>query len=110
MIQELALDEPLRRALAATFAGTPRVDCGIDAAIEGQMGRVFADDAADSHVLAVRQGPFWYLAGEAGHPAAGDLVEAIPPFSLVMPSSATWPGTCAPELGRGTTRLRRGPL
>jgi len=99
MIRELALDEPLRRALAATFAGTPRVDCGIDAAIEGQMGRVFADDAADPHVLAVRQGPFWYLAGEAGHPAAGDLVAAIPPFSLVMPSSPAWIALLERRLG-----------
>jgi GNAT superfamily N-acetyltransferase len=99
MIQELALDEPLGRALAAAFAGTPRVDCGIDAAIEGQMGRVFTDDAADPHVLAVRQGPFWYLAGAADHPAAGDLVAVIPPFSLVMPSSPGWTALLERRLG-----------
>lgn len=90
MIRKVALDEPLRRALAVAFAATPRVDCGIDAAIEGQMGQVLADDAADPHVLAIRQGPFWYLAGEAGHPAAGDLVACIPPGSLVMPSLPAW--------------------
>ena len=42
------------------------------AAIEGQMGQVLADDSADPRVPAETQGPFWYLAGEAGHPAAGE--------------------------------------
>ena len=99
MIQELALDEPVRRSLAAAFSATPRVDCGIDAAIEGQMGRILADDAADPGVLAIRQGPFWYLAGNADHPAAGDLVAAIPPFSLVMPASTAWTALLERRLG-----------
>jgi GNAT superfamily N-acetyltransferase len=107
MIRELPLDAPARRALAAAFAGTPRVDCGIDAAIEGQMGRVFANDPSDPRVLAVRQGPFWYLAGEAGHPAAGDLVACIPPGSLAMPSLPAWIGLLERRLGNRLEAMPR---
>lgn len=98
---EYPLTKMHRLQLASAFRAVPRVDVAIDCAIEGQMGRAFVDDASQPRAYQVRTGPFVYQAGDPG--AGRALLDALPPFTLLMPSAPGW--TAAAEAAFGD-RLR----
>jgi GNAT superfamily N-acetyltransferase len=99
VIAELPLDPEVRARLAELFRRVPRVDCGIDAVLEGPAGRALVDDAARPQAAALAVGPFWYLAGNPALPAAPALLDRIPPYSLVMPSGPGWEALADEHLG-----------
>ncbi len=98
---EYPLTKTHRLELASAFHAVPRVDVAIDCVIEGQMGQAFVDDASQPRAYQIRTGPFAYHAGD---PAAGRaLLDALPPYTLLMPSAPGW--TAAAEAAFGE-RLR----
>lgn len=99
MVVELALDPAARARLAELFRDVPRVDCGIDAVLEGPAGRALVDDPADPRAAALTVGPFWYLAGDAALRASPALLDRIPPWSLLMPSGPGWAALADGHLG-----------
>jgi len=107
MIAELALDPAARTWLRDLFQGVPRVDCGIDAVLEGPAGRALVDDPADPRAVALVVGPFWYFAGDAAASGAPDLLDAIPPWNLVMPSGPGWETLADERLGDRLERMPR---
>lgn len=79
-----------RLRLAQAFRRVPRVDLSIDCVIEGQMGEAFVDDVDRAAVFKIETGPFAYLAGDPGSPAAPDLLRSLAPGTLLMPSAPGW--------------------
>lgn len=89
-IADLALTKLNRIRLARAFRNVPRVDLGIDCAVEGQMGRAYADDHEHPVAFKIEQDPFLYFAGDAGVPAAREMVKGIAPYSLIMSAADGW--------------------
>jgi GNAT superfamily N-acetyltransferase len=89
----------VRARLAELFRHVPRVDCGIDAVLEGPAGRALVDDPTRPQAAALTVGPFWYLAGNAALAAAPALLDWIPPYSLIMPSGPGWETLADEHLG-----------
>lgn len=77
-------------AVAELFDASPRVDFGIDAALERQMGEILTDSPEEPSVAVVRQGPFRYVAGDPASPAAQLAIGALAPSCLLMPSADGW--------------------
>jgi GNAT superfamily N-acetyltransferase len=107
VVAEPTLDTATRVRLRELFRGVPRVDCGIDAVLEGPAGRVLVDDPAHPRAAALAVGPFWYLAGDAELAAAPELLDQIPPWSLLMPSGPKWEGLADERLGDRLERMPR---
>ena len=63
MKPEFELTTANRPRVARAFRFRARVELAIECAIEGQMGRVFVDDAAHSMAYCLRVGPFRSYAG-----------------------------------------------
>lgn len=87
---ELTLTKANRVRLARAFKGNKRVDLSIDCAIEGQMGKAYADDPRAPKAFRIQVGPFWYLAGDARSPGGYEMMRDLRPHTLLMPSPAEW--------------------
>lgn len=90
MIIDYPLTKAHRIALARAFRQAPRVDLTLDCVIEGQMGRAYVNDAERPSVFKVRTGPFVYFAGDAGGPAAEEMLRSLDASALLMPSAPGW--------------------
>lgn len=90
MPHELPLTKTNRLRLSEAFRRNPRVDCSIDCAVEGQMGRAFVDDLERPTAWRITVGPFWYFAGDAGGPGGRALMQEFPAYNLLMPSPPEW--------------------
>jgi GNAT superfamily N-acetyltransferase len=90
MVTELKLTKANRIRLARAFKGNKRVDLSIDCAIEGQMGKAFADDPQAPKAFKIQVGPFWYLAGDARSPGGYEMMGDFRPYTLLMPSPGEW--------------------
>jgi len=88
-MKPLPLNKSNRLKLARAFRNHIRFDTGIDCAVEGQMGRAFADDADDPTVFLIEQGGFFaYLAGNAQSPGGRALAAALTGSRLLIPATA----------------------
>ncbi len=96
-----------RLRLARAFHDVPRVDLSIDCAIEGQMGLAFADDAGSPSAFKITTGPFAYFAGDPHAPAAADLLQSMPPGTLLMPSAPGWPEAAQELYGERLAEVER---
>ena len=86
---------PLTRAnrikLARAFKNNKQVDLSIDCAIEGQMGKAFTDDAENPTVFEIEPGHFFcYFAGNAASAAGYEMIQSLPSYRMLMPSSPGW--------------------
>ena len=86
---------PLTRAnrikLARAFKNNKRVDLSIECAIEGQMGKAFADDARNPTVFEIELGHFFcYFAGNAASAAGTEMIKGLPSYRMLLPSSPGW--------------------
>lgn len=90
MITEYPLTKVNRIQLARAFRNVPRVDVSIDCAIEGQMGKTYADDIRSPSAFKIQVGPFFYFAGDASGEGGQELLKNIQPWTLFMPSSEGW--------------------
>lgn len=90
MPHELPLNPANRLRLSEAFRHNPRVDCSIDCAVEGQMGRAYVDDPLNPTAWRITVGPFWYFAGDADSPGGRALLAEYPPWNLLMPSPPAW--------------------
>lgn len=88
------IDFPLtktnRMRLADAFQRNPRVDLGIDCALEGQMGTALVDDLQVPTVFMIHQPPFVYIAGDVHSKSGQAFLQEIPPYSLIMSLSPGW--------------------
>ncbi len=96
---ELPLTPVNRLRLAEAFRHNPRVDCSIDCAIEGQMGRAYVDDPTQPAAWRITVGPFWYFAGDADGPGGRALLAELPPYNLLMPSPPGWAAAAKETFG-----------
>lgn len=87
---EYPLSKVNRLQLARAFRQVSRVDLSIECVLEGQMGKAYVDDLERPAVFKLQTGPFVYLAGEAVGLAAGELLQSISPYTLLMPSAPGW--------------------
>src|SRR5436309_15416900 len=86
-----------RGRLRPLFVGFPGLHGVVDAALEGAMGVIRADDATQPRIAHIDL-DFDLLAGDPSAPAAQEVVRGLsPPFSLVTSSSAWEP--CSGESG-----------
>jgi len=90
MIYELELTPANRLKLARAFRHSQRVDCSIDCAIEGQMGRAYVDNLNQPQAYAITVGPFWYFAGEARSAGGVELMKKFPAYNLLMSAAEPW--------------------
>jgi GNAT superfamily N-acetyltransferase len=90
MARELRLTKADRIRLAMAFRKNKRVDLSIDCAIEGQMGKAFADNLENPTAFCIQVGPFWYLAGDARSPGGQQMIKDLPAYRLLMPSEEEW--------------------
>ncbi len=90
MDYELELTKANRLKIARAFRFNKRVDFSIECAIEGQLGKVFVDDPVQPTAYRLTVGPFWYFAGEAHSPGGRQLMQALPPYNILMPSPESW--------------------
>lgn len=90
MIHELELTPLNRLKLARAFRHSQRVDCSIDCAIEGQLGKAYVDNLDQPQAYAITVGPFWYFAGEARGAGGVELMKKFPAYNLLMPSPDQW--------------------
>jgi GNAT superfamily N-acetyltransferase len=90
MLSEYPLTKPNRIRLAQAFRDVANVDLSIECVVEGQMGKASVDDLDTPHVFQIQTGPFIYFAGDPSHPAAGELLQAVRPWMIVMPSASGW--------------------
>ncbi len=84
-----------RERLRPLFAAFPGLHGCIDAALDGEMGSVWADDPLRPAVamiafIARRRADFCFFAGEVNGPAAEELVRAIDERANVVTSSTLW--------------------
>jgi GNAT superfamily N-acetyltransferase len=85
------LMKPNRIKLARAFKNARRVDLSIDCAIEGQMGKAFADDAVSPTVFEIELGHlFCYFAGNAASVAGCEMIKSLPSYRMLMPSTPGW--------------------
>lgn len=91
-MQPLTLTPTNRLQLARAFRRHIRVDMSIDCVVEGQMGRAFADDAAQPRAFLILLGDFFaYLAGDPHSPAARNLAAALTGAKMIMPRTVADP-------------------
>jgi len=87
MLSELPPDH--RQALRPLFDGFPGLHGCVDAALEGAMGRAWADDPAAPSV-ALLQLDFYLLAGDPRAAAAEEAVRMPSPPASIAVSSPAW--------------------
>jgi GNAT superfamily N-acetyltransferase len=87
MLAELPPAE--RASLRPLFAGFPGLHGCLDAALEGAMGTVWADDPARPSVAMIHL-DFYLLAGDANVPAAGEAARRPRERASIVASSADW--------------------
>jgi GNAT superfamily N-acetyltransferase len=108
MIADYPLTRAHRLRLAQAFACHTRVDLTIDCVIEGQMGRAYVNDPDNPNVMRIQVGDFFNVfAGDAVSPAARELVAALPPWQMVMPSPPSWMALLDDVHGSRATRQDR---
>lgn len=90
MIVEYPLTKGNRIQLARAFRNVPRMDVSIDCVIEGQMGRAYVDDTQTPSAYKIQTGPFFYFAGDASGEGGQEMLKAIQPWTLFMPSAEGW--------------------
>jgi GNAT superfamily N-acetyltransferase len=78
-----------RESLRPLFAGFPGLHGIVDAAIEGTMGTLRADDAKQPAVGVIEL-DFYLLAGDAQAPSAEEVVRGLSPPWSVVTSSEDW--------------------
>lgn len=101
MSAELELTKANRLKLARAFRFNPRVDFSIECAIEGQLGKVVVDNLTQPTAYQLTVGPFVYFAGDAQSPAGAQLMQALPPYHILMPSPAPWVELAQATFGTG---------
>lgn len=90
-MQPFPLTKTNRLKLAQAFNDLPRVDLGIDCAIEGQMGSVLVDQTDQPTLFILQQPPFLYIAGDVNSLAGQNYLRQLPIYYLVMVTSLGWP-------------------
>ncbi|MEW6401856.1 MAG: GNAT family N-acetyltransferase [Chloroflexota bacterium] len=90
MINEYPLTKTNRIRLAKAFRNVPRVDLSIECVIEGQMGKAYVDDLENPSAYKIGGTFFFYFAGDAASEGGQEILKAIKPWTLFMPSSAGW--------------------
>jgi GNAT superfamily N-acetyltransferase len=89
-----------RLRLARVFAGVPRVDIGIECAVEDQMGKPFAETLWEPQVFMIEQDEFFcYLAGDLTGAAGRDLLSQMPGNRFLMAGPAGWEAAVQDVLG-----------
>jgi GNAT superfamily N-acetyltransferase len=87
MIEELPLTKTNRMRLARAFAHHPRIDIGIECALESQMGEAYVDDVGSPSAYMIEQGGFFgYLAGDATSAGGQALLKEKVGGHMLMPS------------------------
>lgn len=90
----MSVEYPLTKAhrirLAQAYRHVPRVDLSIDCVLEAQMGRAFVDDPDCPRAFQIQLGPFVYFAGDPGCPGGREMIAALAPYTLLMPSASGW--------------------
>ena len=87
MLTEIAPSE--RETLRPLFAGFPGLRGCVDAALEGTMGRAWADDAA-TPTVAMLHLEFFMLAGDPAAPAAEEAARRVEQDGSIVASTAAW--------------------
>jgi GNAT superfamily N-acetyltransferase len=87
MLAELPPSE--RPSMRPLFAGFPGLHGCLDAALDGAMGMVWADDPARPSVALVHL-DFYLLVGDANAPAAGEAAHRPSERASIVASSADW--------------------
>lgn len=90
MIAEYSLTKANRIRLARAFRNVSRVDVSIECVIEGQMGKAYVDDIQNPSAYKIQTGPFFYFAGDASGAGGQEILRAIQPWTLFMPSTEGW--------------------
>jgi GNAT superfamily N-acetyltransferase len=90
MIAEYPLTKANRIRLARAFRNVPRVDISIECVIEEQMGKPYVDDIQNPSAYKIQTGPFFYFAGNALGEGGQEMLRAIQPWTLFMPSADGW--------------------
>ena len=99
MCYELELTKSNRLKIANAFRGVPRVDMSVQCVVEGQMGKAFVDDLAQSTIYHVVIGPFHYFAGPSHTPQAQAMMAEFPAYNLLMPSAPGWAELARQQFG-----------
>ena len=90
-MQEFPLTRTNRLKLARAFAQHPRVDTGIECALEDQLGSAWVDDGESPTIYLIIQGGFFcYVAGDATSPAGQALLPKLAGGHMLMPSPGGW--------------------
>jgi len=97
-----------RIKLARAFKNIKRVDLSIDCAVEGQMGKAFTDDAETPTVFEIELGHFFcYFAGNAASAAGHEMIQSLPSYRMLMPSSPGWVKVAQEVHGAKLSKLAR---
>ena len=87
MLTEIAPSE--RETLRPLFAGFPGLRGCVDAALEGTMGRAWADDPSRPRV-AMLQLDFFLFAGDPGAAGAEEAVRSVDQDGSIVAATASW--------------------
>lgn len=93
MIELRKLDPETMPAVASLFNDHRRVDLTLDSILAGQYGgniSITLDRKTEPQTVAIRQGSFIMLGGDAGSDTARFLLENLPPACYIMPAPAEW--------------------
>lgn len=102
-MKQLFLTRANRLKAARAFRHVPRVDMGIEATIEAQMGKIVVDDEDDPTVFNIDLGFFVYYAGDVSSDAGQMMLAHMRPFTMMMAASAGWAEAAQAKYGE---RLR----
>ncbi len=90
MLFDYPLTKTNRLRLAQAFRHNRRVDISIDCVLEDQMGRAFVDDLERPSAFMLDVSGFCYFAGDANSAGGQEMLAALRPYSLFMPSPQSW--------------------
>jgi GNAT superfamily N-acetyltransferase len=108
VLQPYPLTRANRLRLARAFATAPRVDTGIDCAIEGQMGEVFVDSIENpAYFLIETDGFFVYIAGDFTTEAGQAFIASMPRGRMFMPGTPGWGEALTRHFGEAAMRVTR---
>lgn len=82
------LETSQSRALTRFFPGI--CDTALLSALQGYMGRVWADDAQDPRLVVARCGDYIYFGGDPDSPEAADCIRAAEPGCHLVSLEARW--------------------
>ncbi len=82
--------EPAKRASLVPLFANHRPSFLIDTILEGHAGTALADNANDPHVAQLAYADIMIYGGDAGHPLARELAQALPVHKGVLPAPGGW--------------------